>query len=79
MSKVWVDDRCPVCKKVVEERGVLAAFVKVTPEGTYACYKPRKRVVRPLFGAERKPRTTRVLYHRECFPGVEGFDGTAGG
>jgi len=64
MATIWVDDRCAKCGKLVVGKAVLVAAVGVTDKNSYQCYKPRKRVLRPLFRAKSK----RVLYHPECLP-----------
>jgi len=66
MAKVWISDKCPVCKKPVEdgEDVILVSYVKVTRKETYASYKKRKRDVRPLFRSKQ-----RGVYHKGCLEG----------
>lgn len=41
MATVWLKNRCPMCKKPVEERGVLLALVRYTGENAYQSYGGR--------------------------------------
>lgn len=64
MATIWVDDCCAKCGKLVVGKGVLVAAVGVTAKESYQCFRPKQRVLRPLFRAGSK----RVLYHPKCLP-----------